>query len=135
MSRTGHPYGPAWFDISTPDAPRARRFFQGLFGWPVNAIDETYALVGDGGEPAGGIGQAGPEAPYTGIVVYFPVDDVDSALARAESLGGTRVLDPTDTPVSRIAVFTDPDGNRVGVVQPLTATTPPEDRQAGDSQG
>ena len=132
MSRTGHPYGPAWFDISTPDARRARRFFQELFGWPVHAIDETYALVGDGGEPTGGIGQAGPEAPYTGIVVYFPVDDVDSALARAESLGATRVLDPTDTPISRIAVFTDLDGNRVGLVQPLTATTAPEHPMAGD---
>jgi len=123
MSPIGHPHRPAWFDISTPDAPRARRFFQELFGWPVNAIDETYALVGDAGEPTGGIGQAGPEAPYTGIVVYFPVDDVNSALARAESLGGIRVLDPTDTPMSRIAVFTDPDGNRIGLVQPLTATT------------
>src|SRR5215472_17183089 len=88
MSPTGHPYRPAWFDISTPDAPRARRFFQELFGWPVHAIDATYALVGDSREPAGGIGQAGPEAPYTGIVVYFPVADVERALARAESLGG-----------------------------------------------
>jgi predicted enzyme related to lactoylglutathione lyase len=34
MSLTGHPYGPAWFDISTPDAPRARRFFQELFEHP-----------------------------------------------------------------------------------------------------
>ena len=67
----------------------------------------------------------------------IPVDDVDGALARAESLGGTRVLDPTDTPISRIAVFTDRDGNRVGVVQPLTATTPPErpSSEAGDSHG
>ena len=43
MSRTGSPYGPAWFDISTPDAPRARRFFHELFGWPVHAIDESPA--------------------------------------------------------------------------------------------
>jgi len=58
-----------------------------MFGWPVNAIDETYAIVGDdGGQPTGGIGQAGPDSPYTGIVAYFRVDDVDTALARAESL-------------------------------------------------
>jgi hypothetical protein len=39
----------------------------------VKLIDETYALVGDhGGQPAGGIGQAGPSSPYVGIVVYFP---------------------------------------------------------------
>src|SRR6516225_861117 len=112
MSSTDHPQGPAWFDISTPDAPRARRFYQDLFGWQVNVLDATYALVGGhDGRPAGGIGQAGPGSPYTGLVAYFPVDDVDTALARAEQLGGSRVLPPTDTPVSRIAVFTDPDGN------------------------
>ncbi|MEU6796610.1 VOC family protein [Nonomuraea wenchangensis] len=106
-----------WFDISTPDAPRARRFYRELFGWAVNVIDETYALVGgDGDRPAGGIGQAGPGSPYTGIVVYFAVDDVEAALARAESLGGSRVMEPAPTPMGRIAVFADPDGNKVGLV-------------------
>ncbi len=80
-------------------------------------IDETYALVGDhGGQPARGIGQAGPSSPYVGIVVYFPVDDVDRALVRAERLGGRRVLDPVDTLVSRIAVLADPHGNLIGLV-------------------
>ncbi|MEZ7125271.1 VOC family protein [Nonomuraea sp. AD125B] len=106
-----------WFDISTPDAPRARRFYQELFGWTVNAIDETYALVGgDGDRPAGGIGQAGPGSPYTGVVVYIAVDDVEAALERAESLGGSRVMEPAPTPMGRIAVFADLDGNRVGLV-------------------
>jgi uncharacterized protein len=112
--RPHHP-APVWFDISTPDAPQARRFYQELFGWTVTAIDETYGLVGDG-QPAGGIGQAGPESPYTGIVVYFQVDDVDSALARAEELGASRVMEPADTPMSRIAVVADPDGNLVGLL-------------------
>ena len=117
MSPTNHPHRPAWFDIATPDAARARRFYQDMFGWPSNALDETYALVGDdGGRPTGGIGQAGPDGPYVGLVVYFPVDDVDAALDRAERLGGSRVLAPIDTPVSRIAVFSDPDGNHVGLV-------------------
>ena len=62
MTPTGHP-APAWFDISSPDAPRARRFYQEMFGWPVNVLDETYALVGDdSGQPTGGIGQAVPTA-------------------------------------------------------------------------
>ncbi|MEU5261555.1 VOC family protein [Amycolatopsis sp. NPDC021455] len=116
MSSTHHPHRPAWFDISTPDAARARDFYRDLFGWPSKVLDETYALVGDDGGPTGGIGQAGPDSPYTGFVAYFPVDDVDAALARAERLGATRVLAPVDTPVSRIAVFTDPDGNHVGLV-------------------
>ncbi|MFD8597882.1 VOC family protein [Kitasatospora sp. NPDC059646] len=113
-----HPHRPAWFDLSTPDAPRARRFYRDLFGWPVQQLDETYALVGaDGGEPTGGIGQAGPGSPYTGIVVYFPVPDVEAALARAEELGGRRRLEPQSVPGrGRIAVFDDPDGNPVGLL-------------------
>ncbi|RAY13005.1 VOC family protein [Actinomadura craniellae] len=119
MTQARHSHAPAWFDISTPDADRARRFYQEMFDWPVKAIDATYALVGDDdGRPTGGIGQAGPGSPYTGMVTYFRVDDVGTALARAESLGGTRVLEPAETPLGRIAVFADPDGNLVGLQSP-----------------
>jgi predicted enzyme related to lactoylglutathione lyase len=109
---------PGWFDISTPDAPRARQFYGELFGWPVQVLDDTYALVGagDDGRPIGGVGQAGPDSPYTGLVVYFRVDDVADALDRAEKLGGTRRLEPRALPTGRIAVFTDPDGNTVGLI-------------------
>lgn len=117
MSATGRPHGPTWFHISTPDAARARHFYQEPFSWPVKLIDEACALAGDhGGQPAGGIGQAGPSSPYLGMVGYFPVDDAGSALVRAERLGGRRVLAPADTPISGIAVFTGPDGNRIGLV-------------------
>ncbi|WP_248783994.1 VOC family protein [Actinoalloteichus caeruleus] len=42
--------------------------------------------------------------------------DVDSALARAERLGGTPVLEPVDVPgQGRIAAFSDPEGHVVGL--------------------
>ena len=86
MTPTGHP-APAWSDISSPDAPRARRFYQEIFGWPVNLLDETYALVsGEGGQPAGGIGQAGPGSPYTGLVGYSgPTTSMTHSPARKRS--------------------------------------------------
>lgn len=113
-----YPHTAAWFDISTPDAARARHFYRELFGWPVDVLDGTYALVGaDGGRPTGGIGQAGPGSPYTGVVVYFRVADVDVALTKAEELGGSRLMEPRDLPgTDRMAVFTDPDGNPVGLL-------------------
>jgi hypothetical protein len=40
----------------------------------------------------------------------------DRSLLTAPSSSEPRVFSPTDTPVSRIAVFTDPDGNHVGLV-------------------
>lgn len=110
---------PGWFDVSTPDAPRARQFYGELFGWSVNVLDDVYSLVGaPGQEPSGGIGQAGPTAPYQGIVVYFRVDDVDKALERVEQLGGRRRVDPQNLPTGRMAVFDDPDGNPVGLLSP-----------------
>jgi uncharacterized protein len=119
MTKAQHQPIPAWFDISTPDAARARRFYQEMFGWPVTVLDETYAVVGAEGRPSGGIGQAGPDSPYTGIVLYFQVDDLESALAWAEQLGGARRLAPTSLPGGGgMAVFTDPDGNPVGLLGP-----------------
>ena len=64
----------------------------------------------------GGIGPS--QAPGdTGVKIYVRVDDLDVTLARAAELGGTPVLDPTDLPgdFGRIAMFTDPDGNPVGL--------------------
>jgi predicted enzyme related to lactoylglutathione lyase len=74
-----------------------------MFGWAMNvAEDEGYTLVGgEGDQPMGGIGPAGPRSPYTGIVVYFQVDNVDTALTRAEQLGGSRTLDPVSLPGMR----------------------------------
>jgi len=47
------------------------------------------------------------------------VDDIEEALHRAERLGGTRALDPWEIPgFGRMAVFEDPEGNRVGVWAP-----------------
>jgi predicted enzyme related to lactoylglutathione lyase len=111
---------PAWFDISSPDALRALAFYQEMFGWSATVLDETYALVGAAGdEPTGGIGKAGPDSPYRGVVVYFRVDDVEAALDRAEKLGGGRRLEPMAIPGrGRIAVFADPDGNPVGLLGP-----------------
>ncbi|HYN93295.1 MAG TPA: VOC family protein [Pilimelia sp.] len=120
MTTTEGTHAPAWFDISSPDAARARGFYRELLGWPVTVLDDTYALVGtDGGQPTGGIGQAGPDSPYTGLVVYFPVADLDAALARAQRLGGRRTLAPRGVPGGgRMAVLTDPDGNHVGLLGP-----------------
>jgi predicted enzyme related to lactoylglutathione lyase len=113
------PPNPGWFDISTPDAARATQFYQEMFGWQINALDDNYSMIAqEGNPPAGGIGQAGPSSPYTGLVVYFPVDDVVTALDRAEKLGGRRVMEPQPTPMGRIAAFADPDGNCVGLQSP-----------------
>ncbi len=111
----------AWFDITAQDATTSRAFYGELFGWPVNVIESLdYGLVeADDGRLPGGIGQAGEQNPHpAGVVIYFPVEDVDVALARAESLGATCLIRPFELPgYGRMAVIADPDGNRVGIWQ------------------
>ena len=49
--------------------------------------------------------------------IYMQVDDIDRYLARAQELGGTPLVPPTDLPgdFGRFAIFADPDGNPVGL--------------------
>jgi uncharacterized protein len=111
----------AFFEIVSPDAERARKFYTELFGWQAQADPSMggYALVDtQAGEGAigGGIGPAS-ESGESGVKIYMRVDDLDAYLARAEELGGRRVVPPTELPgdFGRIAVFADPDGNQVGL--------------------
>src|SRR5437899_2094139 len=111
----------AFFEIVSPDATRARAFYTELFGWAADADPALggYALVDTkAGEGAigGGIGAA-DEPGEAGVKIYVRVEDLDACLELAEKLGGTRVVAPHDLPgdAGRIAVFTDPDGNQVGL--------------------
>ena len=100
----------AFFEIVSPDHERAQKFYRELFGWQVAADPAMggYGLVDTAaGEGAIGGGIGPGEGPgEKGVKIY-----------RAEQLGGKRLVPPTDLPgdFGRFAVFTDPDGNQVGL--------------------
>ena len=111
----------AFFEVVSPDHERAQKFYAELFGWQVAADPAMggYGLVDTGagdGAIGGGIGPGeGPDG--VGVKIYMRVDDLDAYLDRAEKLGGQRLVPPTDLPgdYGRFAIFTDPDGNQVGL--------------------
>lgn len=105
------------FEIGGTDAERSRAFYGRLFGWSVRVDDQGYGLVATGSEVgiSGGIMQTPPQVPPW-VTVYVGVDDVEEALARAEELGGRRLMGPA--PVEgrgEMGMFADPDGNPVGL--------------------
>src|SRR5258708_125637 len=111
----------AFFEVVSPDHERAEKFYGEMFGGQVAADPAMggYGLVDTGaGEGAigGGIGPAS-EPDDAGVKIYVRVDDLDAYLDRAEKLGGRRLVPPTDLPgdFGRFAIFTDPDGNQVGL--------------------
>ena len=98
-----------WFEVLGSDAGRSQAFYRELFGWevPGGAYGQVRAGIG------GGIGAGGENRWAT---VYASVPDVEATLARAGSLGGTRVYGPN--PVddhTETGAFRDPAGNLFGV--------------------
>jgi predicted enzyme related to lactoylglutathione lyase len=103
------------------DGPKLRSFYGDLFDWNYEEVEGMdYGMVQreDGGEmPSipGGIGTA-PEGAPNYQTFYVGVDDVSAALAKAESLGGKTAVPEMELPMGgKIAIFTDPEGNMIGL--------------------
>lgn len=76
-----------------------------------------YTVVDAGGKGIqGGIGQTPDGKAH--VTFYVEVDDLEAALGKAEELGGSRVMGPTDIPSGQIAMFTDPEGHLIGLMRP-----------------
>jgi Predicted enzyme related to lactoylglutathione lyase len=79
-------------------------------------VDREDNVNADGIGIGGGVGGS-PEYP-SHVTFYVEVPDVEAALAKAESLGGTRMMGPDKvTEGVEIGLFTDPDGLLIGVIK------------------
>lgn len=115
------------FEILGSDADRTQSYYSQLFGWNIEPLPfdnptkyGTIAREGntnaEGAGIGGGVGGA-PEGYGGHVTFYVEVPDVGEALAKAEELGGTRMMGPDQVPDGPvIGLFTDPDGHTVGVV-------------------
>ena len=113
------------FEIIGQDPERLHSYYSELFGWEIDSSNPmNYGVVQrDGNTNADGIGIGGgvgkgPEG-YTGhVTFYVEVSDVEAALAKAESLGGSRVMGPEKVMDQiEVGLFNDPEGHLVGVVK------------------
>jgi predicted enzyme related to lactoylglutathione lyase len=112
------------FEITGTDGPALQRYYAELFGWDIDADNEfKYGIVNregntnDDGVGIGGGISSGPEGYPGHVTVYVQVADVEAALAKAESLGGTRMMGPDDVMSGlTIGLFTDPEGHVIGVM-------------------
>ena len=115
------------FEVMGKDSQSLRSYYSELFGWefgdPIGPAN--YAVLpregntnADGVGIGGGVGSA-PEGYDGHVTFYVEVPDVEAGLAKAESLGGTRMMGPDKVPEVgiEIALFTDPEGHVVGLVK------------------
>jgi len=116
------------FEVIGKDGKKLRSYYSELFGWEFGDVigPTNYAVAPREGNTApdgtgigGGIGTA-PEGYDGHVTFYVAVPDVEAALAKAESLGGSRMMGPDKVPEAgiEIGLFTDPEGHTIGVVTP-----------------
>jgi len=106
------------------DPEKLQSYYGELFGWEIDANNPMkYGMVAREGNTnsegvgiGGGVGP-GPEGYDGHVTFYVEVPDVEAALAKAEELGGSRMMGP-DEPMEGLVIgmFTDPEGHTVGVV-------------------
>lgn len=116
------------FEIIGNDPVRLRSYYGDLFGWEFHIDDAVEAVsqpgnygfvdgstTGDGTGINGGV--AGGEGYERRVLLYVGVPDVEAALQKAETLGGTRQMGPERAPGGDVVVghFTDPEGHLIGV--------------------
>jgi uncharacterized protein len=113
------------FEVIGKDGEKLRSYYAELFGWEIDANNPMkYGMVQrDGNVNAEGVGigggiAGGPEGYPGHVTFYVEVPDVEAALAKAEELGGTRVMGP-ETIMDQLVIghFKDPEGHVIGVVK------------------
>ncbi len=111
-----------WSELATSDDAAAFAFYAELFGWQKLGAMEmgpmgTYTLFGLGGEQLGGIFKRPPQMPRSAWLYYIMVSDLDAAMTRATSTGGTLVNGPMPVPGgARVVQFIDPQGAMFALV-------------------
>jgi len=117
------------FELPADDLDRARAFYQGAFGWNIEAypgmdylgvttaeVDQQTRLPLEAGAINGGMARRGTEIPAP--VLTIGVDDIDAALQAIEKHGGKTIQGRQ--PVADMGFtgyFADPEGNVLGLWQ------------------
>ncbi len=112
------------FEIVGKNGDKLKEYYGALFGWEIDSDNPmAYGMVArEGNINSEGVGigggiATGPEGYEGHVMFYIEVPDVEAALAKAESLGGTRVMGPEEVMDGLVlGHFHDPEGHLVGVV-------------------
>ncbi|MFQ5523110.1 MAG: VOC family protein [Acidimicrobiia bacterium] len=108
------------WEIMGPDGDAQKDFYASVFDWTFQGAEgfDGYYLTDTESTGVGGAVGKGPEEMPSYLTVYIQVDDINDALANIQSSGGATVMPRTEIPgVVTFAMFSDPGGNVVGLVE------------------
>jgi predicted enzyme related to lactoylglutathione lyase len=110
-----------WNELNTRNLDAAKNFYADVFGWTYGGGDDYPEFEVDG-RSVGGMAvmtedRFPPEVPEHWLV-YFAVDDVQSAYNKIAELGGTTMMEPFEAGgVGTMTVAMDPHGAAFAVIQ------------------
>jgi predicted enzyme related to lactoylglutathione lyase len=109
------------WEIMGPDGDALNEFYCRMFGWKSEAVPgfDSYHMVGaDQAGMGGAVGKGGDDM-LTYMTFYIEVDSIDEQLRKITSAGGITIMPRTVVPGTVVfAMFQDPAGNVVGLVEP-----------------
>ena len=108
------------FEIMGGKGDELARFYSELFGWSIDSNNPMkYGRVDTGGGPRSINGGVGPSQDGgKRVSIYAQIDDLDATLERVGKLGGKTILPPSEVPGGpKLAMFADPAGNVIGLLQ------------------
>src|SRR5262249_44146764 len=135
------------FEMPYDNGARAAKFYETAFGWQMQMLGENmgnYVLATT--TPTGASGPTKPGAINGGFFAKKPdwpmqypsvviaVEDIKRAIDQVAKAGGKVLGEPMEIPgVGQYVSFTDTEGNRVGMLQPVprNVPAPKSDRKKG----
>jgi len=121
------------FEMPYENSDRVQKFYSQAFGWQMQTTGPEmgdYLLAGttetdenrmvkSPGNINGGFFPKN-QAPNAGTSVVIAVDDINAAMKKITDAGGKVEGEPMQIPgVGNWVVFTDTEGNRVSILQPM----------------
>lgn len=111
------------FAINADDVPRAKRFYEGVFGWTFDPWGPPgfYQVKNAGSGFLGalqGRRELKPGVRMAGYEASFGVEDLRETIAAVEAAGGKIIMPPYRIEgVGELIYFEDTEGNLVGAMQ------------------
>jgi uncharacterized protein len=106
------------WEIQSKMPDRLHKFYSDCFGWKIDAKNPmNYGMVSSKGKDGidGGIG--GTQHGESKVLVYASVKSIGDALTRIEGAGGKTIMPRTDLGMVIMALYEDPEGNAMGLVE------------------
>jgi predicted enzyme related to lactoylglutathione lyase len=106
------------WEIQSRAPERLHSFYADALGWEIDTNNPMrYGMVASGGPQGidGGIG--GAPGTSSRVLVYAMVPSIPGVLERIVSLGGKTLMPRTDIGPVIMAIYEDPEGNAMGLIE------------------